>query len=96
MDPLAYNLIIDKEIRVIVDKSVPYLTPSEVAVIDDIRFLESLYTRVRKIASIIVRHKRTFKTDIHNSRLQNAIAFLEAVDKKVGISGGFYGVVSIP
>jgi len=94
MDPLAYNLIIDKEIRVIIDKSVPYLTPSEVDVIDDIRFLENLYTRIRKIASMIIRHKRTFKTEIHDLRLQNAIAFLEAVDKKIGISGGFYGVVS--
>jgi hypothetical protein len=86
MDPLSYNLLIDSEIRVIIDKTIPYLTPAEVAVINDIPFLESLYIRIKKVVRIINAHRNQFNTKIHDDRLKNAISFLRAVENKFRMS----------
>ncbi len=73
---------IDAEIRVIIDKRVPYLTPKEVAVIDDNKFLECLFIRWKQIAYLIEEHVRLFHTKIHDKQYQKALSFINSFKKK--------------
>ena len=84
MSATPSNLSLDEEILMIIDKRIPYLTREEVAVIDDLLFLKSLYLRIKNVEMLILKHTLYFGegTDIHDPKLKQVVSFLNAFNDK--------------